>query len=174
MEKVIEMIPVQETKEKKKNKGFSLVELIIVIAIMAILVGVVGTQVVPYIEKSRQAKDEQILSSFCTAALTSFSQNAASLDNTKKYGISNFTASSSVTAGTLTANTAASSTIVNDFITLTGYSSVTLVTSAMESKLGKTIATINVVYDASNGQVAVTAYDNATTPAIVFKTITAK
>lgn len=174
MEKVNEMISVQETKAKKKNKGFSLVELIIVIAIMAILVGVVGTQVVPYIEKSRQAKDEQILSSFCTAALTSFSQNAASLDNTKKYGISNFVASSSATAGTLTANTAASSTIVNDFTTLTGYSSVALVTSAMESKLGKTITTINVVYDASNGQVAVTAYDGATTPAIVFKTITAK
>ena len=38
---------------KKDNKGFSLVELIIVIAIMAILVGVVGTQVIPYIEKSR-------------------------------------------------------------------------------------------------------------------------
>ena len=39
--------------KKKDNKGFSLVELIIVIAIMAILVGVVGTQVVPYLNKSK-------------------------------------------------------------------------------------------------------------------------
>ena len=38
--------------KKKDNKGFSLVELIIVIAIMAILVGVVGTQVVPYLHNS--------------------------------------------------------------------------------------------------------------------------
>ncbi|MBQ6094530.1 MAG: prepilin-type N-terminal cleavage/methylation domain-containing protein, partial [Lachnospiraceae bacterium] len=36
--------------KKLNNKGFSLVELIIVIAIMAILVGVVGTQVIPYLE----------------------------------------------------------------------------------------------------------------------------
>lgn len=48
--------------EKKDNKGFSLVELIIVIAIMAILVGIVGTQVLPYIDKSRHAKDVQVLS----------------------------------------------------------------------------------------------------------------
>ena len=48
------------SKRKADNKGFSLVELIIVIAIMAILVGVVGTQVIPYIEKSRKAKDTQI------------------------------------------------------------------------------------------------------------------
>ena len=48
---------------KKDNNGFSLVELIIVIAIMAILVGIVGTQVIPYINKSREAKDGHIDSS---------------------------------------------------------------------------------------------------------------
>ena len=51
---------------KKDNKGFSLVELIIVIAIMAILVGIVGTQVLPYINKSKEAKDFQIINSYCT------------------------------------------------------------------------------------------------------------
>ncbi|MCR5587482.1 MAG: type II secretion system GspH family protein, partial [Lachnospiraceae bacterium] len=45
------------------KKGFSLVELIIVIAIMAILVGVVASQVIPYMEKSRKGKDQQQLSS---------------------------------------------------------------------------------------------------------------
>jgi len=44
--------------KKLNNKGFSLVELIIVIAIMAILVGVVCPQVIPYLERSRKAKDE--------------------------------------------------------------------------------------------------------------------
>lgn len=73
--------------KKKDNKGFSLVELIIVIAIMAILVGVVGTQVVPYLEKSRKAKDTQILSAWNTDAMTAYSSNAAILDAAKVYTI---------------------------------------------------------------------------------------
>ena len=61
---------------KKDNKGFSLVELIIVIAIMAILVGIVGTQVIPYINKSKVAKDQQVLNSISTAAVAAYSENA--------------------------------------------------------------------------------------------------
>lgn len=61
--------------ENKKNalknrEGFSMIELIIVIAIMGILVGIVGTQVVPYMEKAKEAKDQQILSSVATAAVS--------------------------------------------------------------------------------------------------------
>ncbi|MDQ9827142.1 type II secretion system protein, partial [Acinetobacter sp. 163] len=63
-------------KAKRDNKGFSLVELIIVIAIMAILVGIVGTQVVPYLSKSKVAKDQQVLNSVNTAAVTAYSENA--------------------------------------------------------------------------------------------------
>ena len=61
-------------KAKKDNKGFSLVELIIVIAIMAILVGIVGTQVIPYINKSKVSKDQQVLNSISTAAVTAYSE----------------------------------------------------------------------------------------------------
>ena len=60
-----------------KEKGFSLVELIIVMAIMAILVGVVASQVIPYMEKSRQAKDQQQLSSICTDMVSSIAQTSA-------------------------------------------------------------------------------------------------
>ena len=72
---------------KEDNKGFSLVELIIVIAIMAILVGIVGTQVIPYIDKSRNAKDIQKLSGLCTDAMTAYSSNAAKLDSSSVYTI---------------------------------------------------------------------------------------
>lgn len=58
-----------------KEKGFSLVELIIVMAIMAILVGVVASQVIPYMEKSRQAKDQQQLSNISTALVSAISQS---------------------------------------------------------------------------------------------------
>ena len=68
--------------KKKDNKGFSLVELIIVIAIMAILVGVVGTQVVPYLNKSKYAKDQQILSAFATAAVSAYSMKAGDCKGT--------------------------------------------------------------------------------------------
>lgn len=68
-----------ESKKKQNNKGFSLVELIIVIAIMGILVGVVGTQVVPYMERSREAKDQQILSSVATAVTSAVAMSGESV-----------------------------------------------------------------------------------------------
>lgn len=74
---------------KKDNKGFSLVELIIVIAIMAILVGIVGTQVIPYISKSKVAKDQQVLNSISTAAVTAYSENAEKITDSTAITIDN-------------------------------------------------------------------------------------
>ena len=88
MKKIMELLQNMKAKnEKKDNKGFSLVELIIVIAIMAILVGIVGTHVIPYIDKSRHAKDVQVLSGLCTDAMTAYSSNAANLDASTTYTI---------------------------------------------------------------------------------------
>lgn len=88
MKKIMELLQnMKAKKEQKDNRGFSLVELIIVIAIMAILVGIVGTQVIPYIDKSRNAKDIQKLSGLCTDAMTAYSSNAANIDSAKKYTI---------------------------------------------------------------------------------------
>ena len=66
-------------KANKDNKGFSLVELIIVIAIMAILVGIVGTQVIPYLNKSKLEKDRQLLSSYATAAVSAYTMEAGEI-----------------------------------------------------------------------------------------------
>lgn len=64
---------------KRDHNGFSMVELIIVIAIMAILVGIVGSQVLPYLNKSREAKDRQILSGWVTASTAAYAMNAGDL-----------------------------------------------------------------------------------------------
>ncbi len=60
---------------ENEEKGFSLVELIIVMAIMAILVGIVASQVIPYMEKSRQSKDQQQLSSLASTMVSAIAQN---------------------------------------------------------------------------------------------------
>ena len=64
---------------ENEEKGFSLVELIIVMAIMAILVGIVASQVLPYMDKSRQSKDQQQLSSVCTNLVSAVAQSGKDL-----------------------------------------------------------------------------------------------
>ncbi len=59
----------------RDKKGFSLVELIIIIAVMAILVGLVASQVIPYMEKSRRGKDLQQLSAVLSAFVASISSS---------------------------------------------------------------------------------------------------
>lgn len=61
--------------QENDKKGFSLVELIIVMAIMAILVGVVASQVIPYMEKSRQSKDQQVISALLTDINSAIAQS---------------------------------------------------------------------------------------------------
>jgi type IV pilus assembly protein PilA len=91
--------------QENDKKGFSLVELIIVMAIMAILVGVVASQVIPYMEKSRQSKDQQQLSSICTNLVSAIAQDgtydlatkAASADITFELSKANLTTNTSAT-----------------------------------------------------------------------------
>lgn len=68
----------------KDHQGFSLVELVIVIAIMAILVGVIAVQVIPYMEKSREARDISTLDTYLTSFTTSIAENEYASDINKK------------------------------------------------------------------------------------------
>lgn len=123
-------------KMTKSNRGFSMVELIIVIAIMAILVGIVGANVVPYLEKSKKSKDTQILSMWCTNAMSAYSSNAALTEPSEVYFITVTDSDVEVTGG----NAEAGNAIETDFAKLDpsnlddGYPF-----SEFESKAGKDI-----------------------------------
>ena len=60
------------------REGFSLVELIIVIAIMAILIGVVALAVLPYLNRSKEAKDAQLLGTISSALSSAVATTQAS------------------------------------------------------------------------------------------------
>lgn len=67
---------------ENEEKGFSLVELIIVMAIMAILVGVVASQVIPYMEKSKLSKDQENLASLQMDISSAIATSGCTLDDT--------------------------------------------------------------------------------------------
>lgn len=144
------MNKLQKRKEelKKNNKGFSLVELIIVIAIMAILVGIVGTQVIPYINKSKEAKDYQIINSYSTAAMTAYSSNAEKV-----------TADTTIDVYGTNADAAGkpAKTIGDEVIVLTGYKDLATLKAKMGSEKGKNITKIEIVIDLSAKKITTTA-----------------
>lgn len=140
--------------KKLNNKGFSLVELIIVIAIMAILIGVVGAQLIPYLETSRQAKDQQILSSYNTSAMTAYSRAAAQIDAAADYTITITTAGASVSAtGGVTAGCTEIKKMFDELEPNAGKF------SDYESKAGKAITNVTILIKATGGQVLTTDQD---------------
>ena len=150
-------------KEQKDNRGFSLVELIIVIAIMAILVGIVGTQVIPYIDKSRHAKDIQVLSGLCTDATTAYSSNAATLDSSKSYVIT-ITKGATGAAGAVTVSggTDAENKILKDaFYELNNIENVGSL--KLESKAGKDVSKIEITCQSADSKQAMVTVKVTTT-----------
>lgn len=158
--------------KKLNNKGFSLVELIIVIAIMAILVGVVGAQVIPYLETSREGKDLQIISGWNTSGMSAYSSAAAQVDGSAVYTItvtiggSNASCTAKDAAGA--AVTAGCTEIAKYFDELTAkkYDS-----SQFESKKGKSITSVTIEIDGATGTIETKASDGSNQ---VFNTVETK
>lgn len=142
-------------RERKDNRGFSLVELIIVIAIMAILVGIVGTQVIPYLNRSRESKDLQLLNSYSTAAVSAYSMNVDKLSS----------ATATITIANVydTTLTGDAKIVADEIIQLVGYDKITGGTNNLKDKMGSTagknITAIKVVINPSTGEVTVDGVD---------------
>lgn len=176
MKKIMEMLQnMKAKKEQKDNRGFSLVELIIVIAIMAILVGIVGTQVIPYIDKSRHAKDIQVLSGLCTDATTAYSSNAASLDPAATYKIEIKPAAAGAAGAsgvTVNGGTADEQKILKDaFYELNGIGAVSDL--KLESKAGKAVSKIEITCQSASSTTAMVTVA-VTTSTGSFEKITSK
>lgn len=116
--------------QENDKKGFSLVELIIVMAIMAILVGIVASQVLPYMEKSRQSKDQQVLSNICTDVVSAIAQADQAVDSFS--GVSVEDLSSGAVSGNAEANKVAPT-----FKELHGTVAANDMSSTLKSKLAK-------------------------------------
>ena len=166
MKKIMELL--QNMKEKNDNKGFSLVELIIVIAIMAILVGIVGTQVIPYIDKSRNAKDVQKLSGLCTDAMTAYSSNAATLDATSVYTIEIGDSVDVKKGGAADTDT----TLKDAFEELNGIKKVSDL--KLESKAGKDVTKVTITCQNTGDMITVTTTLKSGSKAKNFSPITSK
>lgn len=169
MKKIMELLQNMKAKnEKKDNKGFSLVELIIVIAIMAILVGIVGTQVIPYIDKSRNAKDVQKLSGLCTDAMTAYSSNAATLDATSVYTIEIGDSVDVKKGGAADTDT----TLKDAFEELNGIKKVSDL--KLESKAGKDVTKVTITCQNTGDMITVTTTLKSDSKAKNFSPITSK
>lgn len=144
---------------KKDNKGFSLVELIIVIAIMAILVGIVGTQVIPYISKSKVAKDQQVLNSISTAGVTAYSEN----------GLTGNLIIDNVFDSTLTGD---AKKVADDIIATSGFADLNAFKDALGADGKSDITAVSFTVTASSHK-AVTAVSYSSTPKYPIKQVDA-
>ena len=166
MKKIMELLQNMKAKnEKKDNKGFSLVELIIVIAIMAILVGIVGTQVLPYINKSKEAKDFQIINSYGTAATTAYSSDAENV--TADTTIIVYSDKNKDEKGK------PAKSLETEIKTLTGYNTPDELKAKMGSKKGEKIKFVKVEISLTKKTITTQAYeDEACTTPIFDKVVT--
>ena len=138
--------------QENDKKGFSLVELIIVMAIMAILVGIVASQVLPYMEKSRMSKDQQQLSSLCTDIVSAISQ----ADGTVSTFVATELKDCDATTGGADWVTELGLLRSSDGTTATPVGTIeTNIAGKFKSKTAKAASAISVAYDNTTGQVTV-------------------
>lgn len=140
---------------ENEEKGFSLVELIIVMAIMAILVGVVASQVIPYMEKSKLSKDQENLASLQMDISSAIATSGCTLkDGTVKL------------SALASAASQGGSDLESELCTLRGKNTIADVASGIKFKSKKANGTdVYVTTNSKTGEITVFASTNGSTAA---------
>lgn len=135
---------------ENEEKGFSLVELIIVMAIMAILVGVVASQVIPYMEKSRQSKDQQQLSEIATAMVSAIAESPKEVGNISAKSLSAMNDNDGTSGSNIGSNLA---NLLKADATVASLSGIeTDIKAKFKSKKFRSASNIMISYDATSGK----------------------
>ena len=145
-------------KDYKDNRGFSLVELIIVIAVMAILIGVVGSQVIPYLNTSRRAKDVQIISSYATAGVAAYASHP---DNAPTSGKMRISVETNSGQDVFSCDVSDALNIADELKTLISGNHVTNASQDFESRDFKATQKIVIEFDFDTRLISVIAYDSS-------------
>ena len=148
----------QEEKFYRNNQGFSLVELIVVIAIMAVLVGMVGAQVIPYINNAKKSRDIQILSSYATAGVVAYSERVDSVPASTTDMTVTIVPGNASTGDTYTCSITDAQDVAAEMKHLVSKNYLTESGSLFQSKEYKGIDKIVVTFDFDNARVKVDAY----------------
>lgn len=129
-------------KNRKNNKGFSLVELIVVVAIMAVLVGVLAPAYLRYVEKSRMQKDDSAVAEVVEAV---------------KIALAEEDVYDSVNFGTDTDDTKITITVSSGAITVAGVNTVAGATTTLldevKATVGDTITISSKTYKAKTSYI---------------------
>ena len=136
-------------KNRKNNKGFSLVELIVVVAIMAVLVGVLAPAYLKYVEKSRVQKDVSAVSEVMAACEVALADETIN-KNTTSATIS-FAPTATFTKAAADAD-ASARTLENELADTLG-TSVTLTSNGLKTAG----VTVTVTVDQTSGAITITA-----------------
>lgn len=129
-----------DLQKKKGKKGFSMIELIIVLAIMAILVALIGTQLIPYLEKSREKRDKTTLDT-CKTALESVMADHEFVPS------SGPTTVGDVLSAIDTATSATSGTAATEFETYAGIGTGAAPFKSSDAGTSSTVGAVEVTFD---------------------------
>ena len=121
----------QRNRNRKDDRGFSLVELIIVIAIMAVLVGVAAPQYLKFVERGRNSTDIQNIANIIQATQIYYLDPAKTADQWQVGDGDTFTATGQ--AGS------ASSNGLKDALTSAGLTDSTITCKSQSAWTGYTI-----------------------------------
>lgn len=153
----------ERMKQKRiGNKGFTLIEMIIVIAMMAVLLGIVGTQVTPYLNKAGEKNDMQIINSFAAAGATLYSLNKEVFARVGSETIV-ITLDSGIVCSDNFSSSEDKKKVATGLKELTGYEKIDELIPDMSSTQGKTVKAIRITYDLEKGTVTVQGYSDAST-----------